>query len=356
MIKKITHISTTILFLLLIVLPLPSFAHNNVVVIPLGNDRVGNVITVAKQGGDFADPIAALASITDSSPTNPYLVVIGPGVYELADRLELKPNVNLVGSGQNATKLIRTNNVVNNTSNGTVILGSFNASVSELTVENTSPSGSNGGIVNTGAFFEIRNVTILMNGASTSTGIFNTGTSVIISGVTIISSNDNSSITGIRLGFGFSNSPEIIASTNITDTRIQLSGDANFRTGIANDSNATTISNVRIAINGDGNFYNGISNANGRLITVRNSEIVVVTTGTNSRGIFNQTNTNSARIYNSLISAEGISSTAVDAGIGFNQNETYIVNSIIGDGTIDGNPICVSTFLESGSELDQGCD
>ena len=67
-----------------------SLAHNSVVVVPLITaKRLGNVVTVSHSGGDFTDPIAAVASITDASFTNPYVVMIGPGLYTLNQTLEM---------------------------------------------------------------------------------------------------------------------------------------------------------------------------------------------------------------------------------------------------------------------------
>ena len=55
-------------------------------VIPVGR-KLKNVDTVAKANGDFTDPVAAVNSITDASATNPYLVVICPGVYTITQTL-----------------------------------------------------------------------------------------------------------------------------------------------------------------------------------------------------------------------------------------------------------------------------
>lgn len=55
----------------------------------------GNQICVGS-GGDYADIGTALASITDNSPTNPYQILLLPGIYGGFDS---KPYVDIVGSG-----------------------------------------------------------------------------------------------------------------------------------------------------------------------------------------------------------------------------------------------------------------
>ena len=65
--------------------------------------NLGQVITVAKEGGDFLNPISAIKSITDASKTKPYIVYMAPGVYKLKETLRIKPYVSLVGSGRHVT-------------------------------------------------------------------------------------------------------------------------------------------------------------------------------------------------------------------------------------------------------------
>lgn len=68
--------------------------------------KYANVVVVAKNGGDFTDPIAAIDSITDASGMNPYLVKIMPGVYDMGNRSVLmKPFVDVEGSGENVTTI-----------------------------------------------------------------------------------------------------------------------------------------------------------------------------------------------------------------------------------------------------------
>lgn len=63
-----------------------------------------NVLIVSKDG-DLRDPAAAVASIKDASPTNPYLVKVMPGVYDLTSFVLLPPYVQLEGSGRGITVL-----------------------------------------------------------------------------------------------------------------------------------------------------------------------------------------------------------------------------------------------------------
>ncbi len=89
-----------------------SFAQSRVVVIPMSGDDLKplqNIITVAKENGDFADPVAAMASISDAAVDNPYLLVIAPGDYALTSSLVMQPYVDIAGSGRNVTRLIADN-------------------------------------------------------------------------------------------------------------------------------------------------------------------------------------------------------------------------------------------------------
>jgi hypothetical protein len=75
--------------------PLTVFAQDDLMMISgvSGNRPLKNVITVAKANGKFKDPVAAVNSIIDASVSNPYLVVIGPGVYTITQTLVMKPYV-----------------------------------------------------------------------------------------------------------------------------------------------------------------------------------------------------------------------------------------------------------------------
>lgn len=58
-------------------------------------------VYVAKSGGEFTSIQSALDSITDASASNPYVVKVGPGVFE--ERVALKGSVTVEGSGKDST-------------------------------------------------------------------------------------------------------------------------------------------------------------------------------------------------------------------------------------------------------------
>jgi hypothetical protein len=64
------------------------------------------VLVVAKDGsGDFTDPVSAMDAITDASATNPYLIKVLPGDYQIAWGWRPKSNVDVEGSGQGPTTI-----------------------------------------------------------------------------------------------------------------------------------------------------------------------------------------------------------------------------------------------------------
>jgi hypothetical protein len=101
-----------------------------------GGAAYENVITVATGGGDYASVADALASITDSSSTNRYLVRVMPGVYTETDLVEVKGYVHVQGSGPNAT-VITSSRTGGTPGNGSATVDLLdNGRLSNLTVRN----------------------------------------------------------------------------------------------------------------------------------------------------------------------------------------------------------------------------
>lgn len=69
------------------------------------SSQPARVIDVAVSGGQFTSVAAALASITDASASNRYVIRIAPGVYTESSPLALKDYVDLHGAGTSATVL-----------------------------------------------------------------------------------------------------------------------------------------------------------------------------------------------------------------------------------------------------------
>ncbi|MBX3176431.1 MAG: hypothetical protein KF886_03645 [Candidatus Hydrogenedentes bacterium] len=127
-----------------------------------------NVIHVATSGGDFTSVAAALASITDSSSSNRYLVYVAPGVYTETDLCVVAPYVHLLGAGQNVTVITSARSGASpNNASATVELQN-NGRISHCTIENTGSSSTFGiGVWTADATraAEIFQTTIQVNGA-----------------------------------------------------------------------------------------------------------------------------------------------------------------------------------------------
>lgn len=103
-------------------------------------NRSSNVVIVAKSGGDFQDPIAAVDAISGATAENPFVVKIMPGVYTLTRPLYLKPHVDIEGSGRKVTILT---GVLDGQCGGMASFGLVNgttsAEIRSVTIKTSSP-------------------------------------------------------------------------------------------------------------------------------------------------------------------------------------------------------------------------
>jgi hypothetical protein len=105
-----------------------------------GGSKYANVVVVAKSGGDFTDPIAAVNSITDASVDKPYLVKIMPGIYSLGtSSLQMKEYVDAEGSGPGNTVIISSNNGTDMCTIGTVVMANH-TSIRNIKIVNSAPN------------------------------------------------------------------------------------------------------------------------------------------------------------------------------------------------------------------------
>jgi hypothetical protein len=203
-----------------------------------------NVVIVAKSGGDYTSIQAALDSILDASPDNPYLVWIAPGVY--TERVTMKPYVDLEGAGQNVTKITFSGSGTNST--GTVVTAS-NAELRSLTVENT-------------------------GGAAYAIAIFNGGASPRLTDITVVASGDNNISAAI-----FSNAA---ATPSISDATLTTSGAGfNHYTLYSVGSTTVTVYNSTITATGGATVNYGVVSTVNSLTVVYNSVLRGTTAAAN---------------------------------------------------------------------------
>lgn len=195
-----------------------------------------NVLVVAKSGGDFGSVQAALDSIGDAGPNNPYLVYVAPGVY--TETVTLKSYVTVEGAGEGATVIRGTGGSQHPTSgsDSVTLIGADDAALRHLTVESVGTEQTFGvAIWNNNASPALTNVTAFAE-ASFSYGVYNISSSPKMSHVT------TTAVSGSFNGYGvvnyLSSSPTM---SNVTATGL---GTTNSYGVYNEDSSSPTMTNV----------------------------------------------------------------------------------------------------------------
>ncbi|MCH7667038.1 MAG: hypothetical protein IH936_14050 [Acidobacteria bacterium] len=307
-----------------------------------------------------------LASITDATADNPYLLKLEPGVFACgATGITMKPYVHIEGSGQEVTRITSLNAVA-------TVTGKSNAEIRQLTLE------ADGGIFSF-TFLTTENpaldhVTLRASGASSSnTGLIaDGGASPSLRHVTIeVTDELATSNTGIALGdaaaqlyavyitvaggtngFGLrltgadtvgpvtrlvvrDSSIYVTADTNaygivqslqseaplVMGSKIRVYGAANDNFAVHNKSSPITIRHSTLEASGTADEYFGIYNENTApgtfLVTVDNSEIIGQT-GTVRNGVGFDTKIGGSLLSGGNMKIDG--GTVVCAGV---WDETY---------------------------------
>jgi hypothetical protein len=344
--KRVTNV---LLLTFLMALSSIAIAQNKVVLIPMAGDHVeplANVVTVAKQNGDFEDPVAAMASIVDADESNPYLLVIAPGVYELgSQQLFMKEYVEIAGSGQNATFLRGTVSGGSLDSNAAMVVGADNSSLRDLTIQNVDGNSSYSIGIYNNTTFRVLDVTIAVSGGSGSQlGLRSvSGAHLTLQGCTI-----NVSGSGNQRGI-WNTSSELI----VIDSKITVSS-GNTQWGLFNDGAASaSFTESVITVSGGSNDQYGVQNLTLSFSTITRSTIAISGGSSDQYGIYNNdTGGGVAIVKNSVVSAP---TNSVYAGDGTGSYESYISDSFLSS-AIDGDLKCSFTFLTDGTELDSNCD
>jgi hypothetical protein len=142
--------------------------------------KLKNVITVSAQYADFTNPIDALNAIPTTGPnvpsaTNPYVIQIGPGTYDLgSNQLIMRQWVDIKGTGSREATVIT--GAVSAGVWGTdsaLLVGASNAELTDLTIINTGSGTITIAIANNGASPKIRRVKARALGSTNNVGVYN---------------------------------------------------------------------------------------------------------------------------------------------------------------------------------------
>ena len=130
-------------------------------------------MTAPAKGGYFVDPVAAVNSITDAIADNPYLVLIGPGVYTLTQALIMKPFVTMAGSGQEATILTGVISSDESDETSSIVSGADNSTLCDLSIVNNGGSIYSMALYNDHGSPVIQDVTATTSGGNCSRSVYN---------------------------------------------------------------------------------------------------------------------------------------------------------------------------------------
>ena len=142
--------------------------------------KLKNVITVSAQYADFTNPIDAINSIPTTGPdapsaTNPYVIQIGPGTYDLgSNQLIMREWVDIKGTGsREATVLTGAVSSASYFATSALVVGANNAELTDLTIINTGGSTYSVAIYNNGTSPKIRRIKTRASGATQNRSIIN---------------------------------------------------------------------------------------------------------------------------------------------------------------------------------------
>lgn len=317
-----------------------------------------NVRIVQKSNTDTTGRIygtiqAAINSITNASASNPYVVKVMPGVYDLGTAsLQMKDYVNLEGSGPDNTIITSTIANAGDCTVGTVQMAN-NCSISHLKVVNTSSSG------NEAAALAFNNVKAKAEGINVLSGsdsnvslfrsngvcVFGPTSNALLNNVSIETHNNqqaqsnpimmnyggNLTLTNSKLvGVGINNTmvhginsggSDGVSVGTVTVINSTIDATSSISQGIYLDGYNLSISNSFISMNiGQGNEATAL-NLRDTNATVVNTKIT--STGTITYYGFEGTHN---KIANSLIQGGGAGLTGVKLINNFDENFNPIPN------------------------------
>jgi len=234
------------------------------------------------------DPVAggtallnAVAGITDASQSNPWLVKVEPGVFDLdGANLAMKPWVDIEGSGEDMTRITSAagcdQTACSNNCGGTV-RGADNSELRWLTVENTGGLACSYAVYLDSVSTRFTHLTLLASGATdwpaAATGLYATGTCAPVV------RNVVARAEGARWGFGLE--PQLGAELLVEDTTATgIATGPDVQGGIGISTFETDVTIRRTVMLGEGGAAAGLnlgSNGNSGVAWVDHCEMTGTT-------------------------------------------------------------------------------
>ncbi len=283
------------LMLFSLITPMTGFAHNRVVVVPLGGQggNIPNIITVAQSGGDFTSVLTAVNSIKDASAEKPYAIYLAPGEYDLADgQLKMQPYVNIFGSGPGVT-ILKSSRSGTTWMEASCILGANNTHLSNFTLKLTAAGSYVVALGNFDVSPTISNLEIIQQGFGVTTiGIVNSNGSPVISSTSVSIKDIHNNNYGIW---------NVFSAPVIKDVSVDVSFGAVNNIGIRNDAAAATLNNVHAKVFTNTGTNIGMQCVDSNSLYITGSRFEADGSALNSYGLSINSGSINAQITNSQI-------------------------------------------------------
>ena len=196
--RKSLFLAAAVMYVLHAMCPTGSLAESGAKLVIGANKTTKRTVMVSigdsetESGDKLRD---ALSGITDAGETNPYVVRIEPGIYDVGDTLlQTKEWVDLEGSGQSTTR-IKGN--MDSSTYGVIRCTNGNVEIRFLTVENTG-EGTDAVAISVGggdSTLKITHVTAIASGSVKNTGIYAANSSLVMNNVQASASGGASAAT-----------------------------------------------------------------------------------------------------------------------------------------------------------------
>jgi hypothetical protein len=275
-----------------------------------------HIVTVRSAGTPLQNGTALMTAhgnITGNSAAEPYLLKLEPGIYDLGIlQLEMKPYVDLMGSGETLTTIRRNGGA--GAASSAVVRGANNSSLKHLTLENNGGGAAYSfGFVNVTEVSNLYHVTVRASGALENHGI--------------------DSYTGPAT---FEHVTVHVAGTGSADSY-----------GISLSTGSTTLSHCLITASGGDQTF-GVYTTNSSSAVLRRTTVSVAG-GASNTGIRHGSALTMDLFDTEVLVAGGIS----NVGIFLNNGPVYMIDSsaVASNGSNDNTGILVGSFATYGGTI-----